>query len=99
MRLLRRLPMTTVRKIAKDLMPPVALRAVRAVLNSGRNPDVKKEICCSIDFGDRYSCWNEAVLASDGYDISPILERVCQSTSRVRDGSVAAERDGVVFDK
>lgn len=49
-------------------------------------------------FGD-FSSWAEARQQSDGYDAAQILEKVCTSTLKVKNGQCAYERDSVCFDQ
>jgi putative methyltransferase (TIGR04325 family) len=53
----------------------------------------------SLGFKGPYATWDDAVHDSDGYDDPQIVERVCSSTSKVRDGLAATERDGVAFER
>ncbi|UFS69727.1 methyltransferase, TIGR04325 family [Geomonas sp. RF6] len=49
-------------------------------------------------FGD-YSCWEDARRASGGYDSGHILEKVCASLLKVKQGVAVYERDSVLFDE
>jgi putative methyltransferase (TIGR04325 family) len=49
-------------------------------------------------FGD-YPTWQDAAKQADGYDAGAILARVRDSLGKVRDGTAAYERDGVIFDR
>ena len=53
----------------------------------------------SIWFEGPIASWEEAKLVSVGYDSKIILDRTLGSTLKVRDGSVAFERDSVQFSK
>ena len=73
--------------IAKDLLPPVLVRALRE--RSSRQ----------IRFSRRYSGWNEARGASTGYDLPAILEKVSDAALKVKRGEAVYERDSVLFDR
>ncbi|MES1224681.1 MAG: methyltransferase, TIGR04325 family [Bacteroidota bacterium] len=46
-----------------------------------------------------YSSWEEAKKNCTGYDSSLILEKVLQSTLKIKNGEAVYERDSVLFDK
>lgn len=47
----------------------------------------------------KYTSWNQAVEASDGYDSDVILNKVRNSLIKVKNGEAVFERDGVLFDQ
>jgi putative methyltransferase (TIGR04325 family) len=71
-----------IRKILKDLLPPVFVRWSRGVIWGWHG---------------NYSSWNEACNNSSGYDASEIIEKVRVSALKVKKGSAAFERDSVTF--
>lgn len=73
--------------LAKDLLPPVVVRALRP--RGGRG----------IHFSDPYPSWAEAKGASTGYDVPSILEKVTNAALKVKRGEAAYERDSVLFDR
>lgn len=75
------------RKIIKDLLPPVLFRRLLGLLKRGTR------------FEGPYPCWSDAVVKSSGYDSDLILNKVLQTTMQVRDGDIAGERDSVVLDE
>ena len=46
-----------------------------------------------------YPSWQDAVLASTGYDSENVIEKIKRSTELVRDGYAEYERDSVIFDE
>lgn len=77
-----------VRRIVKDLLPPLVLRGVGALktLGAGR-----------FRFTGPYPTWEEATAHASGYDEAGILERVAAATRAVVRGEAAFERDSVLF--
>lgn len=51
-----------------------------------------------IRYEGSYGRWEDAATCSTGYAASSILDRVAAAARQARDGSVAADRDGVTFD-
>jgi putative methyltransferase (TIGR04325 family) len=49
-------------------------------------------------FAGDYSCWEDAVRDSTGYDAPAILAKVLAATLKVKAGEAACERDSVTFD-
>jgi putative methyltransferase (TIGR04325 family) len=78
----------TLRDLARDLLPPAALRLARraGVLPGSRSV-----------FEGRYASWAEARAASGGYDAAGVLERVRQAALMVKSGQALYERDSVCF--
>lgn len=72
-----------VRKVIKDLIPPIILRSVTGLYYGWH--------------GD-YSSWREAVERSGGYDSKAILEKVKKAALKVKNGRATYERDSVLFD-
>lgn len=70
----------------RDFLPPVVLEVYRRL--QGRYGF----------FGD-YADWKDAKNASTGYDSDLILEKVRESTLKVKNGGSHFERDSVLFDK
>ena len=76
------------RGLLKDVMPPIALRAFRKLANR----DV-------IRFRHGYNSWEEASIASSGYDTDEIIGKVSRAARLVYRGEAVYERDGVLFDE
>lgn len=70
----------------RDFLPPVVLEVYRSL--RGRYGF----------FGD-YTDWKDAKNASTGYDSDLILDKVRDSTLKVKNGGSLYERDSVLFDK
>jgi len=77
-----------IRKLAKELVPPVVAR-----LRKGRASG--SGLCFTGD----YPTWEAARRASHGYDSPWIADKVKDAMLKVRDGEAAYERDSVLFDK
>lgn len=75
------------KKLIKDLIPPVFLRILSSLLIKNKST-----------FKGSFNSWIEAKNLSSGYDHHLILEKVINSTLKVKRGEVAFERDSVVFD-
>jgi putative methyltransferase (TIGR04325 family) len=73
--------------VAKDLLPPVLLRALRRQWPKG------------IHFSDHYRTWDDADDASTGYDLPSILKKVADASLKVKLGEAVYERDSVLFDR
>lgn len=80
-------PSDNLRKVLRDLVPPVAWRALR---RWGR-VDMRLE--------EGVGGWPGAVAASAGYADAAILERVATATRAVMQGEAVAERDGIVLSR
>lgn len=76
--------------IARELLPPVLLRALRAARPA---PAMQPSLART------YASWDEAARVATGYDAALILERVEAATQRVLAGAAAFERDGVAFER
>ena len=66
--------------------PPVFADALRAVMN------------LRTTFSGAYASWGEAAVVSSGYGSEQLLQRVLDSSRKVRDGHARYERDSVLFD-
>lgn len=71
------------KKVIKDLLPPVFLRKISGLFYGWHG---------------NYSSWNEAKRKSDGYDSLSILEKVKNSSLKVKNGLAVYERDSLIFD-
>lgn len=78
------------RNIAKRLLPPILLEWWR-IIQSRRG----RGLCFSGD----YCSWEEARLASTGYDSVIILEKTKAALLKVKNGEAIYERDSLLFDK
>lgn len=74
--------------LLKDVMPPIALRAIRKLAN--------REV---MRFRHGYSSWEEASIASSGYDADEIIRKVSRAARLVHRGEAVYERDSVVFNE
>jgi putative methyltransferase (TIGR04325 family) len=79
--------MNQLKSFIKDWLPPTILRRLRRI-NSH-----------SIYFEGSYNTWEEASALCGGYDDKSILEKVLNSTLKVKRGEAAYERDSVVFNE
>jgi len=73
------------KRMAKGLVPPLALRLLKG---SG-----------GLGFRGDYATWQDAAADCSGYDQPAILERVTEATQAVVDGRAVFERDSVLFDE
>jgi len=73
------------KKILKNLIPPIILKIIKKKPKYGF-------------FGD-YKNWQEALDDSSGYNNPEILEKVKSSLLKVKNGKAVYERDSVNFDK
>lgn len=76
-----------VRRLARDLLPPVVTRALTGRSSGG------------LVFEDGFVDWAAAVAGADGYDAASIVAQVKAATDEVVAGRAAMERDGVLFDR
>lgn len=79
--------MTALKEIARDFLPPIAVRLLLKMRGGG------------VGFVGNYTTWAEAQAKSIGYDADDILTKVLDATLKVKHGEAAFERDSVVFDK
>lgn len=79
--------MSTVKKLLRDCLPPLATRWLQGLRGGG------------IRYAGHYRDWNEASAHATGYDADAILARVRDATLKVKRGEAAFERDSVTFDK
>lgn len=82
------LPQRQLRGLLKDAIPPIALRAFRKFAHR----DV-------IRFRHGYNSWEEASIASSGYDSVEIIGKVSSAARLVHRGEAVYERDSVLFDE
>ena len=80
-----------IKRVLRDLMPPVVLRTVRRL----RSGSEREQVCFRGDFAR----WEDAARVSDGYDNPDILARTRAAMLKVKNGEAAFERDSVVFEK
>ena len=73
------------KEFAKDLLPPILLRACRRVRQPG------------ISLSGPYASWREALSSSSGYDSDVIVNKVKDALLKVKLGEAACERDSVTF--
>ena len=73
-----------IKKEFKKIIPNFVLRFVTGLFYGWRG---------------NYSSWHEAEKKSSGYDLQNILEKVKESTLKVKNGIVPYERDSVTFNK
>jgi putative methyltransferase (TIGR04325 family) len=79
--------MSTIKSIVKDWSPPLLIHSVRRLLGKG------------IRFEGNYQSWDEAAVLCTGYDSQLILDKVLESTLKVKHGEAVFERDSVLFDE
>lgn len=75
------------RRLIKDLVPPVILRFYKRWDRS------------SVKYVAGFGTWEQAKQAASGYDSKAILDRVSEALRQVKSGAAAYEQDSVVFDK
>jgi len=80
------------RKIAKQLCPPI-------LLNLGQSLRSRLSTPSHLHITGNYTSWEEATLASTGYDSDHILEKTKQALLKVKNGEAVYERDSVLFDE
>ncbi len=73
------------KQFIKSLIPPILLNTLKQTNKYG--------------WKGNYSSWNKVQSLSVGYDSDKILQTVRISLLAVKNGEVAYERDGVIFDK
>lgn len=78
------MPNRKIKKIIKEIMPDPLIRSVTGIFYGWRG-----------SFAD----WSEAKKKCSGYDSKEILEKVKDSTLKVRDGKAVYERDSMIFDE
>jgi len=79
---------SSMRRLAKAWLPP-AIAGLLRTIHLGKG----------ITFTGPYSDWQTACGSASGYDAENILERVKQTTLRVKTGEIPFERDSVAFDR
>jgi putative methyltransferase (TIGR04325 family) len=75
------------KQFIKSLIPPILLNTLKKVQTN------------KYGWKGNYSSWNKVQSLSVGYDSDKILQTVRISLLAVKNGEVAYERDGVIFDK
>lgn len=71
--------------VLRDFVPPVLKRLL---LSAGMGGNT---------FRHGYKSWDDALAKAEGYDSEKITSRLLSAATKVRDGSAAYERDGVLF--
>jgi putative methyltransferase (TIGR04325 family) len=79
--------MSSIKKFARDWLPPAVVRFLQQRRSSG--------LCFEGDF----ATWEEASAHCTGYDAKDILEKVLAATLTVKRGEAVFERDSVLFDE
>ena len=80
--------------IVRDCTPPALANIIRRFI------DLKYDNAQhSVVWNSKYSTWDEALAASTGSDSENILQKVKDSTLKVKYGEAVFERDSVIFDK
>lgn len=79
--------MRKIKKILKDIIPPVAMRMMPALRADG------------IRFEGDFATWSDASKLCVGYAAEEILAKVLDATLKVKSGEAAFERDSVLFDE
>jgi putative methyltransferase (TIGR04325 family) len=82
------------RSLVRDWIPPVLANIIRRLINP-KSDDNQHDIVWDGD----YTSWEEALAASTGYDSDNILQKVKESTLKVKRGEAVFERDSVIFDE
>ena len=75
------------RRLIKNLLPPIIYKILKLLLGKQ-----------GTYFTGEYKSWNDALVHCKGYDDKDILNKVIQSTQKVKSGETAYERDGILFD-
>lgn len=78
------------KQLVRDWIPPVLIKIIHRLTNNLQE---------GVIWDGDYSTWNEALAASTGYDSDNILQKVKESTLKVKHGEAVFERDSVIFDK
>ena len=79
--------MVKLKSIVKDLLPPIALRVIKALARH------------ETSFGPRYDDWGAASKVAEGYDSDEIFQAVLEASLKVKSGAAVYERDSVLFDE
>ena len=80
----------TLKKIYKNLSPPIIQHSVRKLFYRRKN---------TIYFSGPFSSWKKANDKCAGYETELIIDKVLNATLKVISGEVEYERDSVLFDK
>ena len=75
------------RSLIKNLLPPIIYKKLKLLLG-------KK----GTYFTGEYKSWDDTLAHCKGYDDKDILNKVLNSTLKVKSGEMAYERDGILFD-
>jgi len=89
------LQLISLRRILKDILPPLAMKGWRRLRMSGID-GVKTT---DITFTGDYASWTDAQCQSVGYDSTIILQKTREALLAVKHGEAAFERDSVIFEK
>ena len=76
------------RSLIKNLLPPIIYKKLKLLLG-------KK----GTYFTGEYKSWDDTLAHCKGYDDKDILNKVLNSTLKVKSGEMAYERDGILFDR
>jgi len=76
------------RSLIKNLLPPIIYKKLKLLLG-------KK----GAYFTGEYKSWDDTQVHCKGYDDKEILDKVLNSTLKVKSGEMAYERDGILFDR
>ena len=79
---------TRIKSVAKEIMPPFILKALKKLNQSEKYGF----------FGD-YSSWQTALENSDGYDTTLILDKVKESMLKIKNGEAIYARDSFILEK
>lgn len=82
------------RQLANDWLPPAISNGIRNITNNQ-----PKQQNNSVVWDGDYATWEEALAASGGYDSENILQKVKDSTLKIKNGEAVYERDSFVFEK
>lgn len=82
------------RQIVHDWLPPAIATGIRKFIS--HQPDREKE---DVVWHGDYRTWEDALTASQGYACENILQKVKDSTLKVKNGKAVYERDSAIFDE
>lgn len=81
----------TVKDMIRLVTPPVLINLAKRLRTKGPTG--------AYGLSGDYRSWNEAIVASTGYDSGIILEKTKEALLKVKSGEAAYERDSVLFDE